>query len=148
VIAVDTNILVYAHREETTKHELAKRWLFHLAEGTVPWGLPVFCIGEYIRVITHRNVFDPPSSLQDAVDGIEFLLQSPSIRLLNPGVRFFHHLKELLLLSETIGNLTFDAQIAALCREQGITNLLTDDRDFSRFPGIRIVTLEADMHVW
>jgi predicted nucleic acid-binding protein len=116
VIAVDTSISVYAHREETSKHELAKTWLFHLAEGTVPWALPVFCIGEYIRVITRRNVFDPPSSLQDAVEGIEFLLQSPTIRLLNPAARFFHHLKDMLLESENTGNLTFDAQIAALCR--------------------------------
>jgi len=145
VIAVDTNVLVYAHREETVKHELAKRWLFHLAEGTVPWGLPVFCLEEFLRVVTHRNVFDPPSSMGDALGAIDAVLNSPSIRLLNPGYRYFIHLKAMLLASEATGNLTFDAQIAAVCREQGIRNLLTDDRDFSRFPEISIVGLDTEV---
>lgn len=145
MIAVDTNVLVYAHREETQKHELAKRWLFHLAEGDDPWGVPVFCLGEFFRVVTHRNVFDPPSSLDESLEAIEALLQSPSMRILNPGARYFNHLEAMLLASSATGNVAFDAQIAAVCREQGIAKLLTDDRDFSRFPGIKIVSLESEL---
>jgi predicted nucleic acid-binding protein len=37
--------------------------------------------------------------------------------------------------AEASGNLTFDAQIVALCREAGASPLLTKDRDFDRFPG-------------
>ena len=57
-IFIDTNILVYAHRIETPKHKLAHNWLFYLAEGDVPWGLPVFAMGEFVRVVTHCRIFD------------------------------------------------------------------------------------------
>ncbi|UCF97540.1 MAG: PIN domain-containing protein [Spirochaetaceae bacterium] len=113
MIAVDTNVLLYAHREETRKHELAKKWLFHLAEGDIPWAFPVFCLGEYLLVVTHRNVFDPPSSLQDALEGIEALLQSPSIRVLNPGARYFNHLKTILSRFSGITTVTLETDLPA-----------------------------------
>ena len=39
------------------------------------------------------------------------------------------------------GNLVFDAQIVALCREHGISTILTNDRDFRRFetPRVRLL---------
>lgn len=144
MIAVDTNILVYAHRTEAPKHDLARKWLLHLAEGDIPWALPVFSLGEFVRVVTHRSIFTPPSTLEQAIAALENLLESPSIRLLNPGPDYFRHLFNLLRSAEASGNLTFDAQIAALCREHGVDTLLTEDRDFKRFHGLRMVTLERE----
>lgn len=63
MIAVDTNVLIYAHREEMPYHSQALAWLRHLAEGQEPWVTPVFCLGEFIRVVTHPRVFDPPTPL-------------------------------------------------------------------------------------
>ncbi len=144
MIALDTNVLIYAHRTEAPKYEHAKRWLFHLAKGTVPWGLPVFCIGEFLRVVTHRNVFDPPSSLHQALRAVEAILQSPSVRLLNPSAHYFDHLKAMLESAEATGNLVFDAQIAAVCRDQGISDLVSDDRDFMRFPNIKVIGINRN----
>ena len=142
--ALDTNILVYAHRTETPKHGIALDWILHLAEGSVPWGLPVFCIGEFIRVVTHRNVFEPPSTIEQAIGAVESLLACPTVRILNPTSSYFENMKEMLKAADAKGNLAFDAQIAAVCRDHGITDLVTDDRDFSRFPHIRVITVETE----
>ena len=53
MIAVDTNILIDAHRKEMPQHERARRWLTELSEGEEPWALPVFAMGEFLRVVTH-----------------------------------------------------------------------------------------------
>jgi predicted nucleic acid-binding protein len=88
VIAVDTNVLIYAHREEMPYHSQALAWLRHLAEGQEPWVIPVFCLGEFIRVVTHPRVFDPPTPLETALDALDQLLASPTCRVLNPGPHY------------------------------------------------------------
>jgi toxin-antitoxin system PIN domain toxin len=143
MIAVDTNILVAAHREEAPLHKAALKAVRSLAEGDTAWALPVFCVGEFIRVVSHDRVFDPPTPVTEAVAVIDALLASPSARLLMPGDRFLSILKATLKQSAVRGNLVFDGQIAALCREHGATTLLTEDRDFSRFEGLTITTLAS-----
>ncbi len=144
MIAVDTNILVFAHRTESPKHEDALSWLRSLAEGHVPWALPVFCLGEFLRVVTHRSIFNPPSTLKQAIEALENLLESPSIRLLFPGVDYFEHLAQMVQDGQASGNLVFDAQIAALCREHGVDKLLTDDKDFARFARLKTISPEVN----
>jgi toxin-antitoxin system PIN domain toxin len=143
MIAVDTNVLVYAHRDHLSQHGRALEWLTYLAEGHLPWAIPVFCLGEFVRVVTHTRIFDPPSSLKQALSALEGLLQSPTLRLLNPGPRYPALFDEMVRAADTRGNLVFDAQIAAVCQEQGVSKLLTLDRDFARCPRIEILTLDA-----
>lgn len=142
MIAVDTNILVYAHRKSLPRHGWALGWIKHLAEGNVPWGLPVFCLGEFLRVVTHPRVLDPPSSLDQARSALEGLLQSPTLRVLNPGPRYPELFLEAVRSADARGNMVFDAQIAAVCWEHGASRFLTVDRDFTRFPGIHLVAPE------
>jgi toxin-antitoxin system PIN domain toxin len=144
MIAVDTNVLVYAHRSDTNRHERAQRWLRHLAEGMIPWALPVFCIGEFVRIATHRRVFAPPSTIPQALEAIDALMDSPSVRLLAPTPLHWPLLREAIRVGETSGNLVFDAEIAALCREHGVERILTEDRDFGRFPFLLNVSLEDE----
>lgn len=136
MIAVDTNVLVYAHRAETELHGPAARALTALAEGATPWGLPVFCAVEFLRVVTHRRVFNPPSTLAQALRFLEGVAASPSCRLALPGFGFLELLSAVSRQADARGNLMFDAQIAALCREHGISSVLTNDRDFERFEGL------------
>lgn len=136
MIAVDTNILVYAHRAEMPLHEPALRRLRELAEGNGPWALPAFCIGEFVRLVTHGRVFRPPSGLEAALEFLEHLLASPSARLLLPGPAYPTLFAEACRDGTARGNLAFDAQIAAVCREHGVTEILTEDRDFTRFSGV------------
>ncbi len=142
MIAVDTNVLVYAHRSGPRQHSGALVWLRHLAEGNVPWAIPVFCLGEFVRVVTHPRVLDPPSTLDQALTALRGLLASPMARVLSPGPRYPTLFEEAVQGADARGNLAFDAQIAAVCQEQGATRLLTLDRDFARFQGIRVISLD------
>lgn len=141
MIAVDTNVLVYAHRQESSQHKQALAWLTALAEGPSLWGIPVFCIGEFVRVVTHSRVFDPPSTLAQAAAALEGLLASPSLRVLSPGVEFPRHFLVCAREADARGNLAFDAQIVAVCREHGCAALLTLDRDFDRFQKFKTLSL-------
>jgi len=143
VIALDTNILIHADREEMPLHQRALAVVHELAEGREAWALPIFCVGEFLRVVSHDRVFDPPTPVLEAMATLESLLASPSARLLVPGQQYLPLLREMLETSSSArGNLVFDAQIAALCLEHGATTLLSEDRDFARFPGISLMTLE------
>lgn len=141
MIAVDTNVLIYAHRRETGQHESALNRLKALSEGDRPWGLPVFCIAEFVRVVTHLRVFSPPSDLQVALAFIDRLLESPSIRLLLPGEGYPEIFRGVCESAAVRGNLAFDAQIAAVCFEHGVHELLTTDRDFARFSPLKPTSL-------
>ena len=143
MIAVDTNILVYAHRSELPRHEVARRRLRELARGRTRWGLPVFCLGEFLRVVTHRRLFKVPHTPAEAVESIRRLMASPSVELLRPSASYDRTLLEVVESSGASGNLIFDAQIVVLCKEAGVTRLLTEDRDFDRFEGFRTERLPS-----
>ena len=136
MIAVDTNILVHAHREESPKHGAAHARVVALAESPARWAIPVFCLGEFVRVITHPRLFDPPYSVDEACEALTRLLASPSVTVIRPGPSYPALLIEAIREAGAIGNLVFDAQIVALCRENGVSRLLTEDRDFDRFKGL------------
>ncbi|HVL02872.1 MAG TPA: TA system VapC family ribonuclease toxin [Acidimicrobiales bacterium] len=141
MIAVDTNVLVYAHREESPQHDRGLEAVRALAEGEVPWGLPVFVLGDFLRVVTHPRVYSPPTSRTAALAVVEALLASPTVRLLSPGDRFWPLLQEAVEEGQVTGNRIFDAQVVAVCREHGVGTILSEDRDFRRFPSITLQTL-------
>ncbi len=138
MIAVDTNVLVYASRTETEFHEPAARLITQLAESERPWAIPWPCVYEYLRIVTHPRLFKPASTQAEAISGLRLLSGSPSLAFIGPGSTHFGSLVGLAEHSGAKGNLFFDLQIAAICREHGITEILTVDRDFSRFSGIKV----------
>ena len=141
MIALDTNILVYAHREEFSQHRRARERLMELAEGAIRWAIPVFCLGEFLRAATHPRLLAPPYTAREACQALGRVLESPSLHVLLPGDRFWALMVQAVLEGDAIGNLVFDAQVVALCREAGVSALLTEDRDFDRFPGFRTTRL-------
>jgi toxin-antitoxin system PIN domain toxin len=143
LIAVDTNVLIYAHRRESALHEIALRKITAIAESDTPWGLPVFCLAEFVRVVTHLRVFNPPSSLAEALHFLEQLMLSPTLRILSPTPQFPTAFGAACRSAGARGNLAFDAQIAAVCREHGVDQLLTADRDFARFKALLALPLTA-----
>ena len=142
MIAVDTNVLVYAHREELGKHDDARRRLTELAEAPARWAIPVFCLGEFLRVVTHPRLFDPPFTPSEACDALGRVLDSPSLVVISPGPGYPALLAAAVREANAVGNLVFDAQIVALCREAGAGALLTEDRDFDRFRAFKTQRLE------
>lgn len=138
MIAIDTNVLVYARRKEVPEHEPARAILQELAEGHRPWAIPWPCVYEFVRVVTHARVFDPPSALEDVLEDLDSLLSSPSLVLLGEGPRHTVHFRRSIADGRARGNLAHDAHIAALAMEHGVDELWTADRDFARFPGLRV----------
>lgn len=137
MIAVDTNILVYAHRRDSPFHEAAAQRLRDLAEGTQPWVIPWPCVHEFYSIATHPRIYDPPSTAGQARAQIAAWLESPSLVLIAEGRTYWAMLRELVIDGKVAGPLVHDARIAALCLTHGVTELWTLDRDFSRFPALR-----------
>jgi uncharacterized protein len=138
VIAVDTNILVYAHRRDSPFHEAAAQRARDLAEGTQPWAIPWPCVHEFFSIATHPRVYDPPSTTGQACAQIDAWLESPSLVLIGEGSTHWPTLRTLVTDGKVVGPLVHDAQIAALCLAHGVTELWTLNRDFSRFPALKI----------
>lgn len=137
--AVDTNVLVVAANRDSPHHAQAHRLITDLAEDSVPWALPWPCVYEFLRVVTHPRVFHPPMSMKAALADLSGLLGSPSVVMLQETERHPEIMATLLESSAVTGNLVYDARIAALCIEHGVDELVTGDRDFSRFPDLRLV---------
>ena len=82
MIAVDTNILVYAHREDSEWHQIAYQRLAELAEGRTAWAIPWPCVHEFLAIVTHAKIFAPPTPLERAIDQVDAWMESPSVVLL------------------------------------------------------------------
>ena len=135
--AVDTNILVYAHRADSPWHRAADRALTDLAEGPSSWAIPWPCLFEFFAIVTHPKIYRPPTPARDALTQIECWLESPTLVLLSEGEGFWETLQPLLAQSAVQGAAVHEARLAALCLRHGVKTLLSADRDFSRFPELR-----------
>jgi uncharacterized protein len=146
VIAVDTNILIYSHRRASPFYEVACKRLIELAQGAAPWAIPWPCLHEFLNVVTHPRVFAPPTPLEGALGQIDIWLESPSLALLTESPAHWTTLRAILVESVITGPRVHDARIAALCRQHGVRELWSVDRDFSRFPGLTVVNPLVGQH--
>jgi uncharacterized protein len=137
VIAVDTNILLYAHRRDSPFHGAAAGHVREIAEGTRPWAIPWPCVHEFFSIATHPRIYDPPSTTGQACAQLDAWLESPSLVLIGEGSTHWATLRMLVGDGKVTGPLVHDARIAALCLAHGVTELWTIDRDFSRFPALK-----------
>jgi toxin-antitoxin system PIN domain toxin len=137
MIAVDTNILVFAHREDGPFHEAAYVEIEHLACGKARWAIPWPCIHEFLAVVTHPRIYSPPTPLPEAQDQVTAWLASPSLMLLTELEGYWDVLSGMLESGKVAGPRIHDARIAAICVLHGVTELRTADRDFSRFPKLK-----------
>jgi uncharacterized protein len=139
VIAVDTNILVYAHREDSPFHEAAIERVAELAEGPAAWAIPWPCLHEFLAIVSHARIYAPPTPQAQAVGQVDAWLESPTLVLLTETAAHWPTLRALLVAGRVTGALVHDARVAALCRQHGVRELWSADRDFSRFAGLPVV---------
>ncbi len=136
--AVDSGVLVCAHRAETPEHAAARAVLEELVHSGQPWALPWPVVYEFLRVVTHPRLFRPPTPPWMAWENVRALLASAGAVLLAPTPRHAAVLAGLLRDQAVRGNDLADAKIAALLIEHGAESLITGDRRFRRFDGITI----------
>ena len=138
MIAVDTNLLVYAHRQDSPWHAAASPHVATLAEGKAAWAIPWPCLHEFLAIVSHPRIFDPPTPLAKAVDQVAAWLESPSLILLSESVDYWRVLSEVVIAAKVTGPQVHDARVAAICLQHGVTELWTADRDFTRFPSLTV----------
>jgi len=138
LIAVDTNILVYAHRKDSPWNKAAGRCIRELAEGRATWAIPWPCLHEFLAIVTHARIYDPPSTMDQAVDQVDAWLESPTLELLGEAEDHWQVLSAQLRSARISGPMVHDARVAAQCVTSGVRTFLSADRDFGRFPELKV----------
>jgi toxin-antitoxin system PIN domain toxin len=138
VIAVDTNILVYAHRADSPFHDRARSVLESLAAGPRPWAIPWPCVHEFFAVVTHPRIYKTVTPTDTVFAQLRALQSLANLAFIAEVDEHLVHLESLALAAKTHGGAIHDARIAAICLSYGVAELWSADRDFSRFPTLAV----------
>lgn len=138
MIAVDTNLLVYAHRRDSAFHVAAARSLAALAQAPAPWAIPWPCVHEFYSAVTNVRVYKPASTPVQASAQLDAWFASPSLVLLHETEQHWATLHRLLIDARATGGLVHDARVAAICLDHDVAELWSADRDFNRFPRLSV----------
>jgi uncharacterized protein len=141
VIAVDTNILVYAHRRDSVWHTRARDRIAELAESGMRFGVPLHCLVEFYACVTKYYRSTP----EQAIAQIDAWGQAPSFAILSDDLPTWATLRGLLLAGRTHGDHAFDMRIVAVCTRHGVTELWTNDRGISSLPGLFVTNPLIDI---
>jgi toxin-antitoxin system PIN domain toxin len=132
----DVNVLVYAHREESTHHAACYAWLERTLKAEQAFALSELVLSSVVRIITHPRIFTPPTPLDRALAFMSGLLTEEHAVVLAPGARHWEIFSRLCREADARGNLVTDAYLAAIAIESGC-ELISTDGDFARFPGLK-----------
>lgn len=137
MLLVDVNVLLYAHRRDAARHKDYRRWLESVLAGPGAYGLSDLVVSAFIRIVTHRKVFNPPSTLDEAL-AFAAEIRGPGHRVsIVPGERHWEIFTRLCRETRAPSKLVPDAYLAALAIESGC-EWITTDGDFARFRGLRV----------
>lgn len=138
MIAVDTNILVYAHRADSPFHDRARSALESLAAGAREWAIPWPCAHEFFAVVTHPRIYKTATPAKTALAQLRALQSLANLGFIAEGDDHLEHLEPLALAAKAHGAVIHDARITAICLSHGVSELWSADRDFSRFPALTV----------
>jgi len=138
MILIDANVLLYAYDPSSPHHRAARDWLETTLSKPENIGLTWLTLLAFVRISTSPRPLEHPLSTAEAVAIVSDWLERPMVTIPNPGERHWEILRALMTKGQAHGPLIMDAHLAALAIEHGGT-LATSDRDFTRFPGLRIL---------
>lgn len=136
MMVVDANVLIYAVNEDSPHHDLARDWLDTALSGSDTVGFAWVVVLAFLRLTTRASLWRRPLTVDEACSIVEGWLARPAAVVVHPTPRHLHVLRGLLSPTGTASNLVTDAHLAALATELG-AQVVTFDRDFGRFPGLR-----------
>lgn len=142
MIVVDANVLLYAYQPRSLHHERCRRWVEEAFSGEEPVCLAWVTVLAFIRISTNPRIFEAPLGATEATAIVSSWLEREAVSVLEAGQHCWEILRELIADAQVSGPLVMDAFLAALALENGAT-LVTTDRDFSRFPKLRLVNPAA-----
>lgn len=137
MMVLDVNLLLYAYHSASREHRQASAWLEQALSGPDLIGLSWTTILGFLRIATTPRILSTPYEVDAAVEIVATWLSRPNTRIVHPTEQHWPILRSLLPKSRVRGSLILDAHLAALAIEHGAT-LCTNDRDFARFPGLRV----------
>ena len=138
MILIDANLLLYAYNSESPHHEPSRNWLETTLSSGQPVRFALVTLLAFVRIASDRRIYTHPLSPTEACSLIEMWLLQPNVRLLQPGPRTWRNLSRMCEEGQAKGAMVMDAHLAALAMEHG-ASIATSDRDFMRFPDVRIV---------
>ena len=138
MIAVDSNLLIYAHKLGSPFHSAAKESIDSLRHQPAAWAIPWPCIHEFIGIVTHPGIYKPASNLSEALGFVDSLFASPQLHLLAESPGYFEKLREISVAARLKGPRIHDARVTALCLHHGVSELWSADRDFSAFSRLKV----------
>lgn len=137
MILPDVNVLIYAFRQDSSEYAVCRPWLDSVVAGNARFGMSPLALSAVVRITTNRRTYEVPSSLEEAFGYCEDLLRQPHCQVVEPGERHFEIFQRLCIDTDTKGPSVTDAWYAALAIEWGC-EWITLDRDYARFPGLKL----------
>ena len=138
MIIVDANILLYAYDRSSPRHARARTWLEAAMDGSDELRFGLVTLLAFLRISTNPAVFHRPLRPSQAIAIVTSLLSGRSVGIATLSDRHWRILDELANKGQARGPMLMGAHIAALAMEHG-ASLATTDRDFARFPGLRLI---------
>jgi toxin-antitoxin system PIN domain toxin len=138
VIAVDTNILVYAHRADSPFHDRARSALESLAAGAREWAIPWPCAHEFFAIVTHPRIYKTATPPETAFAQLRALHALANLTFIAEAEDHLDRLEPLALTAKAHGGVIHDARVAVICLSHGVAELWSADRDFARFPALTV----------
>jgi uncharacterized protein len=135
-VLLDANLLLWAHHRQFAHHEGARAWIASTLSGVSTVGIPWQSILAFVRLSTHRRVLERPLDVADALEVVTGWLARENVTTPVPTERHIELFGDLLRRGRASGNHSTDAHLAALAIEWGLV-LISADRDFARYPGLR-----------
>jgi uncharacterized protein len=138
MIGIDTNILVYAHRSDMSFHSKADQFLSDLINDSTSIAIPYPCLSEFLSIVTNPKIFKIPSPREIALQELENFLTLPNVYCIGELTGYFSLYKEISIKAKISGGEFHDARIAAICIQHELKVFYSADRDFNRFPKLKI----------
>lgn len=136
MLLCDVNVLVYAHREDASNHQAYLQWLEALLNADETFAVSELVLSGFLRIVTHPKIFDPPSTLSEALEFVNAIRAQPNCAVVSANNRHWDIFQKLCQEANAKGNLIPDAYHAALAIASGC-EWITTDKGFSRYPGLR-----------
>ncbi len=139
---IDANILLYAHDTESPQYQSVSIWLEKLSNSPETIGLPWLTLWAFLRISTNPKIWRVAKSVDEAWQVVRHWLAQPGVVVVHPGPRHAEILEKLMIDERVTGPKVTDAALAALAIEYGAV-LASADRDFRRFPNLKLVNPAA-----
>lgn len=138
MLCVDVNVLVHAANRASPRHHSVREWLTAVLASPEPVLIPDAVATGFVRIVTNGRIVASPLHSDDAFAMIDWILGHGRAAPLAGDALTRVAFRELVSSLALRGNDIPDAWIAATAMVANAT-LVTFDRRFRRFPGLRVI---------